>query len=46
MRLNNINYFNYSKNNCEPILDDNYIFAEQHPELEKYQENLQKLFFK
>jgi hypothetical protein len=43
MRLNNIDFFNYSKNNCELTLDENYIFVEQHPELKKYQENLQKI---
>ncbi len=43
MKLNNLNYFNFSKNNPELLLDKNYIFTDQHPEINKYQENLKQI---
>lgn len=33
---NSLHYFEISKNNQEKILDDFYIFAEKHPQIEKY----------
>ncbi len=37
--LNNLDYFNISKLNPEPLLDENYIFVEVDKNIEKYIEN-------
>ncbi len=36
MILNNLDYFNISKNNLEPHLDEFYIFINKHPEINQY----------
>ena len=43
MKLNNLNYFELSKQFPEPLLDENYIFIDEHPEIQKYHENLKQI---
>jgi hypothetical protein len=40
---NNLHYFEISKNNQEKILDDFYIFADKHPQIEKYISNTKEI---
>jgi hypothetical protein len=43
MILNNLDYFNISKNNLEPHLDEFYIFINKHPEINQYLYNTNKI---
>lgn len=43
MILNNLDYFNISKNNLEPHLDEFYIFINKHPEINQYLHNANKI---
>ncbi len=41
--LNNLDYFNISKKNLEPYLDEFYIFIKNHSEINEYLENANKI---
>ena len=43
MILNNLDYFNISKKHLEPYLDEFYIFINNHPEINEYLENANKI---
>lgn len=43
MILNNLDYFNISKNNLKPHLDEFYIFINKHPEINQYLYNTNKI---
>ncbi|MBI2459285.1 MAG: hypothetical protein HYV53_01895 [Parcubacteria group bacterium] len=41
--LNNLHYFEISKNNQEKLLDDFYVFDEKNPDLDKYIKNTKEI---
>ena len=41
--LNNLHYFEISKNNSEKLLDDFYVFDKKHPDLNKYIKNTKEI---